>query len=234
MITATAGGTLSTPGTDGQAALAHSYLFLRRAIGIIGLALPFVLIIGKLLIDGGGLLGSVSGYYYTDMRDVFVGSMCAVGVFLLAYRGHDLIDDVVADIAGVAAIGVALFPTTPAGPRTHTQQLVGDAHVVFAAVFFLSLAYFCLVRFRRSADPRPTGRKAARNGIYLGCGVIILVCLVSIVVVGLALHGGQPWHAVLWLESAATVAFGVAWFVKGETLLRDRAPEPSTTHSATV
>ena len=57
-----------------------SYLDLRRWVGTIGIALPFVLIFGKLIFEGGGLLPSISAYYYSVMRDVFVGSLAAVAV----------------------------------------------------------------------------------------------------------------------------------------------------------
>jgi hypothetical protein len=44
----------------------------------------------------------------------------------------------------------------------------------------------------------------------------MLVCLISIGIIEGVLHrnGG-----VLWLESAAVMAFGIAWLVKGETIL---------------
>src|SRR4051794_38276106 len=98
-----------------QNALVQSYLFLRRAIGVIGVALPPVLILGKLLVDGGGLLDSLSGYYYTDVRNVFVGAMCATGVFLLSYRGYSRADNIAGNVAAVAAVGLALCPTKPGG-----------------------------------------------------------------------------------------------------------------------
>src|SRR5436309_15856932 len=132
-----------SPATSTQRTLVHSYLFLRRAVGIIGLSLPVVLIIGKRIVDGGDLLDSVSDYYYSDLRGVFVGSMCAIGVFLLSYRGYGLIDDIAGDIAAVGAFGVALFPTTPAGHLTRTDQVVGALHIAFSGVFFLTLVFFC-------------------------------------------------------------------------------------------
>src|SRR5215217_9747410 len=101
-------GEVTSPTTERT--LVHSYLFLRRAIGFIGIALPFVLVLGKLVVDGDGMLTSISGYYYSGMRDVYVGSLCAIGVFLLSYRGYGFIDDIAADIAAAGAFGVALFP----------------------------------------------------------------------------------------------------------------------------
>ena len=102
----------STNSTD--ISLVLSYLGLRKAIGIIGISLPFVLAIGKIIFDDPGIQPSISDYYYTIMGDVFVGSLCAMGVFLLSYRGYDKQDNIAGNLACVFAIGVALFPTTPA------------------------------------------------------------------------------------------------------------------------
>jgi hypothetical protein len=212
-----------------QDTLVHSYLFLRRAIGLIGIALPVVLILGKLLIDGGDLLNSLSDHYYSGMRDVFVGSMCAIGVFLLSYRGYGPIDDIAGNVAAVAAIGLALFPTMPDDP-TRTDQIIGGVHIVFAAVFFLTLAFFCLILFTKTDKAHPTQRKLHRNRIYLASGWVILLCLALIVLFGWFFDTeAGPLHPVLWLESAATLAYGMAWLTKGEAILRDLSPTPEHT-----
>jgi len=42
--------------------------------------------------------------------------------------------------------------------------------------------------------------------------------------VGLTLHfmpAFRPFHPLLWGEILATEAFGIAWFVKGEGILKD-------------
>jgi hypothetical protein len=203
---------MTTATTSPQTTLVHSYLFLRRAIGLIGLALPFVLILGKQLVQGGDLVGSLSGYYYTDLRDVLVGAMCAAGVFLLAYYGHDRVDNLVSTVAGVGAIGLALFPTTPDHDVTPWDRTSGVLHLVFAAVFFVSLAYFCLRLFPHDGEQPP-----GTGVVYRVCGVVILVCLVLIAVTK-ALGLLPALLPALWLESVAVWAFGVAWLVKGTTL----------------
>src|SRR5262245_5003850 len=96
--------------------LVLSYLSLRKAIGLLGACLPFVLAIGLFVLDGKGLQGSISGYYHTEMRDVFVGILCAIGVFLLSYRGYESEDRIAGNLACAFAIGTALFPTTPMDP----------------------------------------------------------------------------------------------------------------------
>jgi amino acid transporter len=158
--------------------LVISYLGLRKAVGMIGIALPFVLAFGKIIFEGPGIEPSVSNYYYTVMRDVFVGAMCATAVFLLSYRGYERTDDIAGDIAGVCALGTALFPTTPHVDVTPQYTWEGVLHLSFAAVFFLTLAFFCLFLFRKT-DPTkpPTRRKLQRNAVYTVCGYTILICL---------------------------------------------------------
>jgi hypothetical protein len=205
---------------DPTAGLVMSYLGLRRAVGVVAVALPFVLLVGKLLIDGPGLPGSISAYYYTGMRDVLVGLLVAQGTFLLSYR-YERRDTVAAAIAGVAVIGVALFPTQPMHP-TPTDVVIGIVHLVCAATFFLTTAYFSLFLFTLS-DGSPTPRKLQRNVVYRVAGVVILVCLVLQVVTDNLLPRAvvDAVHPVFWLEALAIVAFGVSWLVKGETVLRD-------------
>lgn len=214
---------MNQPPTPGGT-LVLSYLGLRKAIGIIGIALPLVLALGKIPLDGPGIQNSISSYYYTGMRDVFVGSLCAIAVFLMSYRGHEWKDDIAGDLACIFAIGVALFPTTPDADPTSSEKLVGALHLTFAASFFLALAYFSLVLFRKTDPTRtPTPRKLQRNVVYTVCGYAILACIALIVLVAL-LPGDTPvkrLDPVFWLESVAVVAFGVSWLIKGEAILKD-------------
>jgi hypothetical protein len=204
--------------------LVISYLALRKAVGIIGIALPFVLAFGKILLDGPGILGSISGYYHTGMRDVFVGSLCAIAVFLMSYRGYERQDDIAGDIACFFALGVALLPTIPEVNVTPRDRTLGALHLLSAAGFFLTLAYFSLALFRKTDPTRPpTRKKLQRNAVYTFCGYTILVCLVLIMVLAF-ISGGSPVKRlapVFWLEAAAIVAFGVSWLTKGEAILKD-------------
>jgi hypothetical protein len=205
--------------------LVLSYLDLRKSVGTIGILLPFVLAIGKILLEGPGILGSISSYYYSSMRNVFVGSMCAIGVFLWSYKGYDWRDAVAGTIAAVCAIGVALFPTTPDKGTTAAAMVPANIHTVFAGVFFLALAYFALILFPQThPNVPPTRMKLVRNKVYAVCGWAILVAIALIAALRF-LPADSPVQAVspvFWLESLATVAFGISWFVKGEAILQDR------------
>ncbi|MFE9688245.1 DUF998 domain-containing protein [Micromonospora sp. NPDC005806] len=200
---------------------------LRLGIGAVGIALPVVLVVGHLIAAGRlTLLDSLSGYYHTEMRDIFVGSLCAVGVFLIAYR-YRRPDDVLGSIAGVLAIAVALFPTTvgaPAGTTSHSDRSVGVVHQGAAAGLFLLLAVFCLVLFTRpdrvGVPPSPSAVR-----IYRVCGGLILVAIaLALASTQLSADVRHTLKPVLWCETVAVFAFGAAWVAKSDALFRAAQP----------
>ena len=218
--------------------LVISFLALRKAIGLLGTFLPLVLWLGAVILFRTGMQSSLSAYYHTGMGDVFVGTLCAIGVFFYAYMGYtggSDNDDKVGNFAGVFAIGVALFPTDPSGGLGVPTTFVGIAHAVFAALFFLTLAYFLLVLFTKShPDGRPrTAEKKRRDKVYRvgGYTIIASIALIGILsaikTLGLVpkevLQAVEAWNPAFWLESIAVVAFGIAWAVKGQALLGDPA-----------
>jgi len=212
---------------NNSGSLVVSYLTLRKAIGVLGISLPFILSLGALIVFKTGFQTSISGYYYTGMRDVFVGTLCAIGVFLFSYKGYERKDDLAGNFASVSAIGVALFPTAPVNDPTSLQEIISNVHLVFAALFFLTLAYFSLCLFTKSEATKPrTAMKRCRNLVYIVFGCIIVASIVLIVV-----HGFLPanikqavsaYNPVYWLESIAVVSFGISWLTKGEAILWDK------------
>ena len=56
-------------------------MLLRKAIGVLGVALPFLLWFGGLAARV-ALQPSISRYYHTQMHDTFVGVLCAIGLGL--------------------------------------------------------------------------------------------------------------------------------------------------------
>ena len=209
-----------------ETSLHLSYLELRKAIGTLGIALPVVLSLGALILFQTGLQGSISGYYYTGMRDVFVGSFGAIGLFLLSYKGYDRHDDIFGNLACMFAIGVALFPTTTADVTASGARIIGYVHLVFATLFFLTLTYFSFFLFTKTGrNKSPTTRKLQRNKVYRACGYVMSFCIILIAIyfflpsdIGLLF---QVYKPVFWLESLADVAFGISWFTKGAGLLAD-------------
>ncbi len=233
------------PNTEIENRHLASYLTLRKGIGYLGLALPFILGIGGMLLPEPGLRSSISAYYHTGLGDVFVGTIFAIGIFLFSYKGYEPQDDRAGDFACFCAIGLALFYTFPdmgdssrgigltVSPATaETLEKIAVAHFVFAAGFFLTLAYFSLCLFTKSdPDKKPSQEKLQRNIVYRVCGYVILLAIALIALGGLiqklellpeaTLSTIVSLDPVFWLESIAIVAFGVSWSVKGEAILRD-------------
>jgi len=197
----------------------YSYLALRRTVGWIGILLPFVLMGGSHFLFGEEVpLFDISMYYYSGMRDVFVGAMCAVGLFLLFYRGYDRWDNLAADVAGICAFVIAWFPATKTGP----QDWAGQIHFGAAGAFFAVLALFSLFLFTRG-EKDPTPRKIQRNVIYIVCGTILLLAALGMFVYFLFLQKQFPHtRFVFWAETLALVSFGVSWLTKGGSLLPDK------------
>ncbi len=205
--------------------LTLSYLSLRRCIGLLAILHPAILYFGGLWIFGLGLQKSMSHYYYTPMRDVFVGVDFAIGVFLLTYRGYGTIDRVTAAIAGCAAIVAALFPTGNEGSPDSVGQTIAAIHAGAALIFLAALAFFCLVLFVRTAPGQvPDAQKRARNVVYRLCGwnivLVILVVLLYGAVPGFK-QGVANFPFIFSLEVFAFVSFGISWLVKGKALIPD-------------
>ncbi len=187
------------------------------------MTLPFVLWLGAFVL-GTGWQTSISAYYHTEIRDVLVGSLCAIGVFLFSYKFGRL-DNWAANIAAISVIGLALVPTPRLPDATGWEAFAGVLHVVFGAIFFLTLAFFSLYLFTRThSGGEPTPQKRIRNRVYVTSGLLIIVCLILIVLTPATFTSGvtDALHPVFWWEAIAILAFGVSWFVKGRTLWRDR------------
>ena len=230
---------------------------LRKAIGLVAVALPFLLLAGENLRDwiltNDGRVGdviveaSISAYFHTGMREVFVGSLCAIAVFLVCYKGYDRRDNIAANIAGVSAFLIALFPTREisreagdtglrvidsatlfSGPESADPAYVSIVHFTAAAIFFVTLAVMSLFLFTLSDRPDPAPRKLQRNTVFVVCGWTIIASVISIALAKLVLP--EEWtertSMVFWLETIAVVAFGISWLTKAEVFLGDLRGSP--------
>lgn len=207
-----------------------SYMRLRQALGYVAILMPFVLALGAWVAEGIPWADSISAYYYTSMRDVFVGTMFAIGVFLYCYRGQDRQDNVLTNLAGVAAAGIGLLPMEPeyskvlierhrdlASANCYVPHGLLGYHFYMAAAFFGIVSYMAIFRFTKTDQVPLTAAKHKRNRVYTVCGVIMLGCFVWI---GL-LKWRWPDGSIVIPETGAIVAFSAAWLTKGQAFLKD-------------
>jgi hypothetical protein len=217
-----------------------SYYTMRRAIGVLGITLPLILLIGSSLLgDCKEVQVSISTYYHTNMRNIFVGFNCAVAFFLFAYRGHDWRDNLVGYLGCIFVLGVAFLPctiSTPVQPclvQVSAQNpLVGRLHNMSALLYFIILIVYSLLLFPKTHMDMVTGekmfmgrQKKKRNVVYYISGSIMTVSLLLIISYTWILKNRYPGlislNPVFWLESIVLLSFGVSWLTKGQLILKD-------------
>ena len=91
--------------------VAETYLALRMA-PVILVGLLFASVLFRILAtDGRCYQISISAYYYTPVRPVFIAALCAIGVCLIINHGSTPTENVALDFCGFFAFVVAFVPT---------------------------------------------------------------------------------------------------------------------------
>src|SRR5579872_6894122 len=153
-----------------------SFRTIRQAVGWLGIALPVACFTGTLVFGHCSVLkASISDYYYTIMGNVLVGTLCAVALFMLTYKGPARIDGILSSLAAIFALGVAFFPCNITGGHYDCNVICFPAanctrntiHYFSAGGLFSVQALMSLWLFRRTNKPDPGSRKRSRNWVYL-------------------------------------------------------------------
>lgn len=208
-----------------------TYRRLRKAIGWLGILLaPTLIGLSQLPFFQTEPQPSISHYYYTNLRELFTGVLCAVALFMIRYKGHYnpvwwKNDDFMTSLAGCMALGVALVPTNPVEERwcqkIYTllpiyESWTGALHYGFAAALFLIMAVLCLFVFTIGHRNEVYQRDPliSENYQYRLYGTIILLCILAIAVNAIV-WDGRFENLTFWGEMVALLAFGMAWLIKG-------------------
>lgn len=133
-------------GEEVRADLLSTYRHLRLAM-----VLLLVLLLGSVLLQGLTVCsqGSISGFYFTSVRPVFVATLCGLGACLIVYRGDTDAEDIALNASGFLAFVVAFVPTArPSGrfcrptnvpTKAQIEDLVANNMTVLFAVGFIAL-----------------------------------------------------------------------------------------------
>ncbi len=214
---------------------------MRMVVGLIAIQMPFCVVI----LSGYKDLSSISLSYWTESRDLFVGSLIAVGFFLFAYNGTGNKMDLeyfISKVASVFAICIALFPMKPDGelyPQSIIKEEYNPAqwmlvvsekiglphekiHYISAFVFFLCLIFLMGFFAHRAWNK---GRYS-RAYTYSFICFLMIAGMISVYFVGTA----RGWSdTVFWLEATGLVLFGFGWLIAGayHTINCDAQDSPS-------
>lgn len=215
-----------------------STITLRRTVGILGIALPFVLISGAYFFKSCHIQNSISLYYHTIMRNFLEGVLIVLAVIMFAYKGYDIKDRIAGKLVFVFALGIAFFPTVTLG-KGLTQPCniipkqefmwVEYVHLSSAVLFFLTLSYISTFLFTltiKNNQENHTNEKKIRNKIYLTSGITIFISLVVLILwftfFKKIFPSFEKLHPAFWLETIALIAFGISWLIKGEAAFKDK------------
>jgi hypothetical protein len=192
---------------------------IRNYAGLLGALLPFISLLGALLVDTSCSLPagfwrdfSVSATYY--VTPALAGILTTASIVLMCYDGYDLQDNIVTTLSGVFGIFIVLFPCkcSVAAELVGFFQIPVDLssilHCTSAVIFFLLLAYNDLFLFTKH-NGEMTRQKKARNIVYRICGAGMLLSM-SLMIIPIS------FPAKTWVvEALALLFFGFSWLTKG-------------------
>lgn len=185
---------------------------LRVVLGILGMLLPWIVVLLQLFNETFTWPDSISATWYTNACTSFMIILGASSILLGCYKGYDWQDDLVLTLSGIAGMGICLFPCW----HGKADDLVGTfllpsstsntIHVVFAVVFFALLSYNSLFLFTKG-DKVKTRNKKIRNIIFRICGIGM--------VASFALFLIPYFPCQTWLvETIALSFFGISFLTK--------------------
>ena len=141
--------------------ISQTYNNLRFGMAATAFAFPLLLLIGGLVLSWfepfssipllkmpSLTMQSMSAYYHTPLRGVFVGLLFAIGIYLYLFKGFSPAENMWLNVAGTFAVLIALLPTTQGCQTSCGTFTTRYAHGVCVFVFFGMIYLVC----RRSAE----------------------------------------------------------------------------------
>jgi len=239
----------------------NTYFKLRAGLAVFAFATPFVLwLVGRIAYSL-DLQPSMSAYFWAassdqcatfPMRTIFVGFLFAISVCLFAYRGLTNRENTLLNLAGLCALGVALFPEQIVVSQAATDPRVAllfetcpavelwakdpppPIHYPSAVALFVLLAIVAWSCAKESLKFLPPGRDAARfRRIYRSIAIAMLVF--PIPALALAYLFGLWDRRIFFIEAAGMFTFGTYWAFKSYELSLsslERDPNVAVQHEA--
>lgn len=222
-----------------ESTIVFDKLWFRRSIGILGFILPIAVVLGGCFL-GVEVQPSLSHYYHTEANGIFVFVFAALGLFVYAYRGYNSLERSAGFVVLVTSFMIGMF--SPLSEEVSKElswngdgaipEMIVDGHIHFVGtVLFFLIFWFFTWSFSEPRGDRMkryfdcTGlselpdNKKKRNLVYKCCFWIMAV-LGAIAVVAAVIEG-DVWYVVLICEWGIMWTFSLAWFTKGQLILRD-------------
>ncbi|RDH78097.1 hypothetical protein DVS77_12150 [Mycolicibacterium moriokaense] len=160
-----------------------TYRYLRA-----GMVVVIVMLFAAILIDSlpsDCWQASISAYYYTAARNVFVAALCCLGILLIVYKGSKDSEDVLLNLAGTLAFFVAFVPVrlpetagcgqvlpTAAEKSDAVTNNIGALLAALAVAFAITGLVYLVDKEARSETSTWGNRLRALSAVVLACFVI--------------------------------------------------------------
>ena len=199
--------------------IVETYFVLRLVIAGGAVALPPALLVWAIVDPRVDFVDSISAFYYTPARGLFVGTLVAIGVAMVAYRGYTRGENRLLNAAGTLAVVVALFPTEdPALPGLDAANVI---HVLAAAAFFVlaALSIFFYGQNTVGSLPDPALQRGYRAVYRILIVLVLFFPALALIIAWLV----DSTMALFLVETAALYAFATFWIVKTYELSRSHS-----------
>jgi hypothetical protein len=218
--------------------IAATYQASRVGLAIIAFCFPPWLVIGGLIFGPVKWQDSMSAYYHASnvpdpldhpelgpMRNWFVGLLFGLGIIFYLYKGFTKLENWALNIAGIMALGVALFPMAWGpnfpGKEAHLFGLNFSLHGTFAVSLFLCIAYVCIFR---ASDTLPLLKDKAKEEKYHKKYQVLGHLMWGFPVIAWILSSTAGGHYyVFFAEMLGVWIFAIFWWVKSREIQESSA-----------
>jgi len=155
---------------------------------------------------------SISAYWYTPVRPVFVGALVMIGVALIVIRGTPR-EDVMLTIAGACALVVAFVPTNPSGVDRLEGAVLELVDNNLKALFLVWTVTLMVAAVPRFTSRRPRSFPEESRQIAEQQAAVATLLLATLLLFFIA-----PTFFIRYAHTAAAIAMflslaGAAYFV---------------------
>jgi hypothetical protein len=197
-----------------QKNILSTYFTLRVGIVVLSVGLPVVLYVGGRWWGAIPELATSMSAYYGEhagaMRNWFVGILCTVGSFLYLYKGFSDLENVLLNLAGGFAVGVAMVPCNC------WSDAVGPSnawHAFVAIAFFVSMAAVCLFCAGDTITLLPDQKtQEAFRRRYRAIAAALLASPLAALLVSYLLQRFDSYKFLI--EAFGVCVFGFYWWTK--------------------
>jgi hypothetical protein len=233
--------------TSIQKHMIATFISLRIGIGVIGIIFPFLLWGGGKM-AGFHLADSMSAYYHANndcidpkqtekaascaglpdpprgtgpMRNWFVGILFIIGAVMYLIKGFSWQEDWLLNVAGVAAILVALFPMSWTSAKGRLLAMHGGSAMVFFCCIFLVCWHYSGTTLKHFPgarnDPERVKVIARYRFFYRLLAVVMLLSPAAAWVLNTI---GKQNSYIFYVETVGICSFGFYWLLKTFELKR--------------